>query len=193
MISNKGLDMACTSMIFFPVFVIDIPLSVQTWQRSHVRRSLRLSPPDPYRRPRPQPCRPVRPLTPLYSCTLEPRNSRRMNTCKSGSKQRTLSPFRMNTCEKRGGGCLLTLVPHRLTPTSLLLPGGPTPNPARPRRARLPQARAKSDELTHMESHSYTKHRGEGVSSLDIPSHSFSRVSRSFEGSALGGGPFRFI
>ncbi len=29
----------------------------------------------------------------------------RINTCKSVSKQRTLSPFRMNTCEKtRGGG-----------------------------------------------------------------------------------------
>src|SRR5712671_3969048 len=26
-----------------------------------------------------------------------------MNTCKSISKQRTLSPFRMNTCEKTGG------------------------------------------------------------------------------------------
>src|SRR5258706_10229348 len=27
-----------------------------------------------------------------------------MNTCKSVSKQRTLSSFRMNTCEKTGGG-----------------------------------------------------------------------------------------
>src|SRR5258708_38404529 len=28
----------------------------------------------------------------------------RMNTCKSVSKQRTLTPFRMNTYEKQGGG-----------------------------------------------------------------------------------------
>src|SRR6266852_2745172 len=28
----------------------------------------------------------------------------RMNTCKSVSKQRTLTTFRMNTCEKQGGG-----------------------------------------------------------------------------------------
>jgi hypothetical protein len=28
----------------------------------------------------------------------------RMNTCKSVSKQTTLTPFRMNTCEKTGGG-----------------------------------------------------------------------------------------
>src|SRR5882762_10584680 len=27
-----------------------------------------------------------------------------MNTCKSVSRQRTLTPFRMNTCEKTGGG-----------------------------------------------------------------------------------------
>ncbi len=30
--------------------------------------------------------------------------SLRINTCKSVSKQTTLTPFRMNTCEKRGEG-----------------------------------------------------------------------------------------
>src|SRR5467141_1945753 len=33
-----------------------------------------------------------------------PSNSFRMNTCKSVSKQRTLTTFRMNTCEKPGEG-----------------------------------------------------------------------------------------
>jgi hypothetical protein len=32
-----------------------------------------------------------------------PSNSFRINTCKSVSKQMTLTPFRMNTCEKTGG------------------------------------------------------------------------------------------
>src|SRR5258705_2395643 len=32
-----------------------------------------------------------------------PSDSFRMNTCKSVSKQRTLTTFRMNTCEKPGG------------------------------------------------------------------------------------------
>jgi hypothetical protein len=32
------------------------------------------------------------------------RKSFRMNTCKSASKQTTLTPLRMNTCEKHGGG-----------------------------------------------------------------------------------------
>jgi hypothetical protein len=32
-----------------------------------------------------------------------PTNTFRMNTCKSVSKQRTLTPSRMNTCEKPGG------------------------------------------------------------------------------------------
>jgi hypothetical protein len=31
-------------------------------------------------------------------------NSFRINTCKSVSKQTTLTPFRINTCEKTGGG-----------------------------------------------------------------------------------------
>src|SRR5713226_9661771 len=34
----------------------------------------------------------------------DPSKSFRMNTCKSASKQRTLTPFRMNTYEKQGGG-----------------------------------------------------------------------------------------
>src|SRR6266852_5652343 len=40
-----------------------------------------------------------------------PVNPFRINTCKSVSKQRTLSSFRINTCEKRGRG--LPNAPHR--------------------------------------------------------------------------------
>src|SRR6267154_838630 len=48
---------------------------------------------------------------PAYSAQFLCRiNPFRINTCKSASKQTTLSPFRMNTYEKtpRGGGLLLT-------------------------------------------------------------------------------------
>src|SRR6267142_4974431 len=38
----------------------------------------------------------------------------RMNSCKSVSKQRTLSPFRMNTCEKPGGGVETAKVNRRI-------------------------------------------------------------------------------
>src|SRR5258707_746841 len=53
------------------------------------------------------------------SRSIVPRNPRfmtasislRINTCKSVSKQTTLTPFRMNTCEKRGEGG--TFIPLR--------------------------------------------------------------------------------
>jgi hypothetical protein len=54
-----------------------------------------------------------------------PINTFRMNTCKSVSKQRTLSPFRMNTYAKTGGGgpssfvCLVCLVCLRLPSLSV--------------------------------------------------------------------------
>ncbi len=50
---------------------------------------------------------------PLSPCPSKPF---RMNTCKSVSKQRTLTPFRMNTYEKMGGGgvLLLTRNPTRI-------------------------------------------------------------------------------
>jgi len=41
-----------------------------------------------------------RPLFAQFWCNVSPF---RMNTCKSVSKQRTLTPFRMNTYEKQGG------------------------------------------------------------------------------------------
>ena len=45
----------------------------------------------------------------------------RMNTCKSVSKQRTLTPSRMNTCEKTGGRGLLLLTsrPSRVVEAGL--------------------------------------------------------------------------
>ena len=50
-----------------------------------------------------------RPLFAQFWCNVSPF---RMNTCKSVSKQRTLTPFRMNTYEKQAGwGVLLTRVP----------------------------------------------------------------------------------
>src|SRR5882757_9801335 len=49
----------------------------------------------------------------------------RMNTCKSVSKQKTLSPFRMNTYEKPGGG---VTPPNFKSP--LLNSSTPTRNPA---------------------------------------------------------------
>jgi hypothetical protein len=41
--------------------------------------------------------------------------SLRINTCKSVSKQTTLTPFRMNTCEKRGEGGYLYISAMRRT------------------------------------------------------------------------------
>src|SRR5258708_17501055 len=51
-----------------------------------------------------------RPLLAQFWCNVSPF---RMNTCKSVSKQRTLTTFRMNTYEKQGGGgqLLLTRIP----------------------------------------------------------------------------------
>ena len=51
-----------------------------------------------------------RPLFAQFWCNV---NLFRINTCKSVSKQRTLTPFRMNTYEKQGGGgqLLLTRIP----------------------------------------------------------------------------------
>ena len=43
-----------------------------------------------------------------------PLSTFRMNTCKSVSKQRTLTPFRMNTYAKTGGGRCLLLTSHPL-------------------------------------------------------------------------------
>ena len=49
------------------------------------------------------------PFSPFDSKTTDPRNakSREMNTCKSVSKQATLTPLRMNTCKKQGEGVSL--------------------------------------------------------------------------------------
>jgi hypothetical protein len=44
----------------------------------------------------------------------------RMNTCKSASKQRTLTSFRMNTYEKQAGGGWLTRNPARISEGSLV-------------------------------------------------------------------------
>ena len=51
----------------------------------------------------------------LYSCSLAERpciKLFRINTCKSLSKQTTLTPFRMNTYEKHGGWASLLLTRH---------------------------------------------------------------------------------
>jgi hypothetical protein len=91
----------------------------------------------------------------------------RMNTCESVSKQRTLTAFRMNTYEKHRGEGVLWLTRH---PTKDVCPERPSgaegspsfSNAACRGRACLPQASSKSDELSPMESHSYTKHPGGG-------------------------------
>src|SRR5258705_4392174 len=47
-------------------------------------------------------------LASRFPATCEPSSiSFRINTCKSVSKQRTLTSFRMNTCEKTRGGAVI--------------------------------------------------------------------------------------
>jgi hypothetical protein len=46
---------------------------------------------------------------PFYLRSLCALSTFKINTCKSVSKQMTLTPFRMNTCEKTGGGGWLRL------------------------------------------------------------------------------------
>jgi hypothetical protein len=98
----------------------------------------------------------------------------RINTCKSVSKQRTLTPFRMNTYKKRGRG-----VEGRSVQTGRILTERPgaslTPvHGQEPLRSRsdlepcLPLTVAKSDELTPMQSHSCKKPPG---GECEIQSH----------------------
>ncbi len=58
-----------------------------------------------------------------FQCNVSPF---RMNTCKSVSKQSTLTPFRMNTYEKQGGGGspgrTLTRTPKRVPVTRSIVP-----------------------------------------------------------------------
>jgi hypothetical protein len=128
-------------------------------------------------------------------------NPCRMNTCKSVSKQRTLTSFRMNTYEKRGGGgssSVVTPLPSGFAfcfqqlPTSFFRKffrftfiqkpprgwGVQPQNSTGSFASRMPSRGEKallrfqspassfeppeSDELTIMESHSYTKHPGGG-------------------------------
>jgi hypothetical protein len=112
MIPNKGLDIPCTSVLFFPVFAathlrpasspprlcVEIPSSLDS-NASFASRMGFLDTNFPG----------------FPACKRSSRNSFRMNTCKSVSKQRTLTPFRMNTYEKyRGEGVLwLTNYPMR--------------------------------------------------------------------------------
>ncbi len=77
----------------------------------------------------------------FYDCRLELRlafkrrrigpqlTTFRINTCKSVSKQRTLAPFRMNTCEKPGGGGGLSLRLVRL-PRMWIISGWPVIRPS---------------------------------------------------------------
>ncbi len=59
----------------------------------------------------------------------------RINTCKSVSKQRTLTPFRMNTYEKQGeGGTLVAVSSHPVLRKSKTIP--------EERRCRVPHARS---------------------------------------------------
>src|SRR5216683_7134687 len=72
---------------------------------------------------------PEKPHFAQFWCNVSPF---RMNTCKSVSKQRTLTPFRMNTYEKQGGGGWLWLTSEptsqrlrlRLQPTLKSFSGG---------------------------------------------------------------------
>jgi hypothetical protein len=112
MIPNKELDIPCTFVLFFPVFAathlrpasspprlcVEIPSSLDS-NASFASRMGLLDTNFPG----------------FPACKRSSRNSFRMNTCKSVSKQRTLTPFRMNTYEKhRGEGVLwLTNYPMR--------------------------------------------------------------------------------
>ena len=71
----------------------------------------------------------ISPLNPInFLQTHHVHNSFRMNTCKSVSKQRALSPFRMNTYEKRGGGGhILPAKSTFLLPSSPVFPAHSSP------------------------------------------------------------------
>src|ERR1700675_4599469 len=56
---------------------------------------------------------------PRHTVPLGPISLFRMNTCKSVSKQRTLSTFRMNTYAKTGGGGLPRQTQSRFAPARL--------------------------------------------------------------------------
>ncbi len=79
--------------------------------------------------PRPFSARPFTAICTLYrfSCPITRiprlRNSFRMNTCKSVSKQSTLTPLRMNTYEKHKGMRVLLLTTHPMK-VQFVHPGG---------------------------------------------------------------------
>jgi hypothetical protein len=61
------------------------------------------------------PSSPLPHLPPLPPLPASPVTTFRINTCKSVSKQRTLTAFRMNTYEKRGGGGVMIPPPTCIT------------------------------------------------------------------------------
>jgi hypothetical protein len=87
-------------MLFCPVFAIKYPPETQTRRRSISPAAKSIANPAPTWRQTKQ----GRNVPSILQAAVVFRKLFRMNTCKSVSKQSTLTPFRMNTCEKTQGG-----------------------------------------------------------------------------------------
>jgi hypothetical protein len=110
-LAAEGLNSKFSNRLFSPTQPLHPSLSIRARARlanspcqthiSLVPYLLGISAADFFSSPQPQFLSPTDTKIAQLFCNVSPL---RMNTCKSVSKQRTLTAFRMNTYEKQGGG-----------------------------------------------------------------------------------------